>query len=40
MTLPVAAEIQRILDQCDMTSEETFIRQLWNREKGKPGAHL
>jgi len=33
LTLPTTAEIETLLDDCDMRNPEPFVRQLWHRER-------
>jgi integrase len=37
MTLPVTSEIAELLNTCDQTSGEPFIRQLWPRDAHRKG---
>lgn len=42
LTLPVTGEIQALIDQCDQNNPESFVRQLWRRQRARPyrGARL
>jgi integrase len=35
VTLPVTAEIRKMLDRCSMETSEPFVRQLWRAERSR-----
>ncbi len=40
LTLPVTAEIRELIEQCDPSSDEPFVRQLWQRTRPRQARPL